>query len=491
MRLAQGASVAVIGAGPSGLLAAKHALAAGFAPTVFEAGDDLGGQWHTSAAYSGVWPGMPTNTSRGMTAFADYPPPADWPLHPSAEQVHDYLHAYAAHFEITPTIRLDTPVRRLELGWTVDSEPFDAVIIASGRFRKPRIAPALEGFGGELLHAFDYPGADAFRDRRTLVYGNGVSGNEIASDIATVAPVVSAFRKPRYILQKVVDGVPSDWQWYSHFGSLQRRNLPASTFSAQLRDRVLRTAGNPVDFGGLEPDGDLLVAGHSLAQNYLRLVADGDIRCRPSITAVDGSRVTFADGTSEEFDVVVSATGYDVDLPYLSADVRSVLGRDLALYQSTLPIGLPTLGLVGQFAAQGPYFPLLELQARWIVAIWSGEVEAPDERLMRRTLSAPAPAVIPHDALALALEEEMGITPDLRARPELTEALIFGPLLPARHHLDGPGAMPDAASRFAQQLSLSPRAPLEPTDLSSLRDFGLADIADLLHASGGTGDTDG
>jgi dimethylaniline monooxygenase (N-oxide forming) len=486
VRLAPGARVAVLGAGPSGLLAAKHALAAGFDPTVFEAGDDLGGQWHSRAAYSGVWPGMPTNTSRGMTAFADYPPPIDWPLHPLAEQVHDYLRAYAAHFQVTPTIRLNAPVKRVDLGWTVDGEPFDAVIIASGRFRRPHIPGELRAFQGRLLHAFDYPGAEAFRDRRTLVYGNGVSGNEIASDIAPVAPVVSAFRKPRYVLQKVVDGVPSDWQWYSQFSWLQRRALPPATFGAQLRERVLRVAGNPVDFGGLEPDRDLLVAGHSLAQNYLRLVADGHIKCRPSITAVDGRRVSFADGSSEEFDVIVSATGYEPDLPFVSDEVRSVLGPGVPLYRYTLAPTLPTLGFVGQFSAQGPYFPLLELQARWIVAIWSGEVAAPDETSMRRAGAEPAPAVVPHDVLALGLEAEMGIMPDLRARPELVAALLFGPLLPARHRLDGPGAMPDAEDRFAHQLSLSPRAPIDPADVKALRELGLADVAELLEATAQT-----
>src|SRR5690349_23203145 len=48
--------VAVIGAGPGGLAAAKHAIQAGFAVTVFEASDDLGGQWYTTADHSGVWP---------------------------------------------------------------------------------------------------------------------------------------------------------------------------------------------------------------------------------------------------------------------------------------------------------------------------------------------------------------------------------------------------------------------------------------------------
>ena len=95
MRLRDGARVAVIGAGPSGLVAAKHALGAGFDVTVFEASDALGGQWQTTAAHSGVWPGMHANTSRAMTAFSDLPAPAEHPLHPSAEQVRAYLESYA------------------------------------------------------------------------------------------------------------------------------------------------------------------------------------------------------------------------------------------------------------------------------------------------------------------------------------------------------------------------------------------------------------
>ncbi len=65
------------------------------------------------------------------------------------------------------------------------------MVVASGRFRKPHSLAALEGFGGELLHAFDYPGAEPFAERPTLVYGNGISGLEIASDLAGAAPVVS------------------------------------------------------------------------------------------------------------------------------------------------------------------------------------------------------------------------------------------------------------------------------------------------------------
>ena len=82
--------------------------------------------------------------------------------------------------------------------------------LASGRFRAPQLPEGLSGFSGELLHAFDYPGAEGFAGRRVLVYGNGVSGHEIASDIASVTPTVHSYRKPRYVLRKNLDGVASD-----------------------------------------------------------------------------------------------------------------------------------------------------------------------------------------------------------------------------------------------------------------------------------------
>ena len=480
--LREGARVAVVGAGPGGLVAAKHALDAGLEPVLFEASDDLGGQWHTAAAHSGIWPGMHTNTSRGLTAFSDLPPPADHPLHPSATQMHAYLRDYAGRFGLTERIRFDTRVRSVSQGWLVDGEPFDAVVLASGRFRAPALPGGLEGFTGEVLHAFDYPGAAAFRDRRTLVYGNGVSGLEIASDIATVAPVVSSFRSMRYVLQKVVDGVSSDWQWYTEFGARERRHLTRAELGSTLTARILRIAGDPASYGAPRPDPDVLVAGTSLCQDYLTQVRGGDIVCRPAIASTTGRTVTFTDGSTETVDAVVCATGYRLDLPYLDPALRQLLvtGDDLDLYQRTLHPDLPGLGVVGQFLLQGPYWPLLELQARWIVGGLVGTVPVPTPAAMRAVMATPRPHLESHHVLGLQLAEEQGVSPDPRAWPELAEELVFGPMLPARYRLEGPGARPDAAADFAAQVAASPRAPVGPEDVAALRGFGLATVADLI-----------
>jgi dimethylaniline monooxygenase (N-oxide forming) len=483
MRLAHGARVAVIGAGPGGLAAAKHAISSGFDTTVFEASDDLGGQWHTTAAHSGIWPGMRTNTSRAMTAFSDFPPPSSHALYPLAEQIQDYLRAYAVAYGVAERIRYGTPALEVRPGWRVNGEAFDAVIVASGRFRSPLTPAQLHGFTGERMHAFDYDGAENFRGKRVLVYGNGVSGHEIASDVANCTQVVSAYRKPRYVLQKVAGGVPSDWQWYTQIGALRRASMAPQDYDRMLRARVVRVAGNPVDFGAPEPDESILVAGHSLCQDYLSQVRAGDILCRPGIAAVDGRRVTFVDGTHEDIDAIISATGYRLDMPYLSESVWSCVGPQLRLHNRTFHPDLPGLGVIGQFALQGPYLPLLELQARWIIGTWSGEMPAPEESAMRAGVASAPPVIDSHHMLAMTLAASAGVAPDLRAWPELAEALLFGPLLPPRYRLDGAGAMPDAAAQFAHQLDANPRAPIEPDDLAALPDLGLADLMGLMGTS--------
>ncbi len=57
---------------------------------------------------------------------------------------------------------------------------------------------------------------------------------------------------------------------------------------------------------------------------------------------------------------------------------------------------------------------------------------------------------------------------------------MFGPLLPPRYRLSGPGAMDGAADLFADQLAASPRAPVDPADLEALPTFGLAEAVTRL-----------
>src|SRR5262245_30356646 len=90
--------VAVVGAGPSGLVAAKSLKEDGLEPIVFEQANGMGGQWHAPSAYSGIWPGMRANTSKTMDTFSDFPPVESLPMFPRFEDLRDYLRSYAKTF---------------------------------------------------------------------------------------------------------------------------------------------------------------------------------------------------------------------------------------------------------------------------------------------------------------------------------------------------------------------------------------------------------
>jgi dimethylaniline monooxygenase (N-oxide forming) len=83
--------VAVVGAGPSGLVAAKSLQEEGLDPVVFEQADGVGGQWYGPSAHSGVWPGMRANTSMTLDAFSDFPPSESLPMFPRAEELREAL----------------------------------------------------------------------------------------------------------------------------------------------------------------------------------------------------------------------------------------------------------------------------------------------------------------------------------------------------------------------------------------------------------------
>ena len=252
--------------------------------------------------------------------------------------------------------------------------------------------------------------------------------------------------------------------------------MSPAAYGALMRERVLRVAGNPADFGAPEPSADFLAAGNSLSQDYLAQVRAGTILCRPAIATAHGDEVTFTDGDRMNVDAIICATGYRVDLPYLSPDLSATLGPDLRLHHRTMHPDLPGLGVVGQFALQGPYFPLLELQARWIVNSWSGAGPRPDDEAARESIASPPPPLDSHNVLAVTLANAAGVAPDVRAHPDLAEPLLFGPMLPPRYRLDGPGAHSDAADVFRRQLAASPRAEVEPDDVAALADVGYGDL---------------
>ena len=92
--------VAVIGAGPSGLVTARWLASQGLRPVLFEAHDGLGGQWDHHNPRSGVWAGMRTNTARMVTRFSDLDFPDAVGMFPLHTEMLAYLRTYADRFDL-------------------------------------------------------------------------------------------------------------------------------------------------------------------------------------------------------------------------------------------------------------------------------------------------------------------------------------------------------------------------------------------------------
>lgn len=463
-------TVAVIGAGPGGLVTARWLLAQGFEPTIFEQGSGLGGQWSGDPGRSGVWPAMHTNTSRILTAFSDLEHRCDT-VFPSNRDILDYLHRYADMFGLTTRIRFGTRVEllsrdgdrwRLQYGGT--GECFDRIVVAAGRFQTPAF-PAVSGldaFAGAsgVISTFDYRGPSAYQGRRVLVAGCAVSALEIASELALLGAsrVVVTQRRQRYVLPKFAAGVPSDHRIFTRYGALANEMLPPAEVDRQLREIVVEAGGSPEQYGAPAPDPSLFAAGVTLNQGYLPLVAEGRITVRLWLHAVDGTTVTFADGTAEDFDAIIMGTGFRLSLPFLDGDIRATLDVDevhLDADRSTFHPDLPGLAFAGLWDQSGGYFVPLELQARWIAYTWGGVIAPPADADQRASVAAyrarrGMPQKTRMNLAALTFARAAGVEPDLGRWPDLRRALLFGPLAPSCFRLEGPDALPDAAERFAR-----------------------------------------
>lgn len=108
--------VAILGAGASGLTAAKKLLDAGIGCEIFERNAEVGGTWLYGTPGSPVYRSTHLISSKRRTEFRDFPMPAEWPPYIGHEQALEYLRRYADHFGLRPRIRFATEVTRCERG---------------------------------------------------------------------------------------------------------------------------------------------------------------------------------------------------------------------------------------------------------------------------------------------------------------------------------------------------------------------------------------
>ena len=215
--------VAIIGAGPSGITAAKHLLQVGHTNfVVYERGAEVGGGWVYSedVGHSSVYETAHIISSKSMSQYHDFPMPDDYPDYPGHRQLKEYFQSYARHFGVEPYIQFHTGVahagKQPDETWhlTLDDgriEHFDYLIVANGHHTDPRMPNYPGTFTGEIMHSHYYRSPLGYKDKRVLVIGGGNSACDIVCDIARHASQAAiSWRRGYYVIPKVIFGSPPD-----------------------------------------------------------------------------------------------------------------------------------------------------------------------------------------------------------------------------------------------------------------------------------------
>jgi len=462
--------VAVIGAGASGLVAAKCLLEEQLEVVIYEQAPRIGGLWNYDDTVSDgggvMYRSLRTNTSKDTLSFSDFLLPEHTPDFPPRSQVLQYLRDYATYFGLHPYLHLNTMVETVERSaqqqWLVrartgdqlSTEPFDAVVVSSGTDRYPQV-PRLVGagtFGGSVLHSSSYKGPEAFAGQRVVVAGVGSSGVDIATELSRVTSCLwlsttqGAWFIPRYVL-----GHPYDHQ-ITRFSRRLPYRLRMSFFAGLLLYECRRmgiTRKLLQERGLVSPPFDQWrVRLTPCNADFLQQIERGAIAVKPRVSSLSGQQVCFSDGSTVEADTIIYCTGYELRFPFLSESLLSVEHNRVELYKYVFHPDLPTLAFVGICTVLGSHLPVAEMQARWVAGVLAGRLPLPSQQEMHAEIerfrthpSRQSPVALVVDPLEYVDEiaELVGVRPHLWRHPRTMPRWLFGPFSAAHYRLDGPG----------------------------------------------------
>ncbi|UKZ80081.1 hypothetical protein TrVFT333_007846 [Trichoderma virens FT-333] len=361
--------IAIIGAGPSGLSAAKYLRAqnAFDSIVIFEQQGETGGIWnrsksplettpmpkddrfsssnsligHDPSILSPIYDQLYANIPVPMMRFSDQPFPQGSLLFPSREVIQEYLLKYAK--EVRHLIKFGVQVEKLEpiskgarTTWALEAKSmhdnqimrdlYDAVVIATGHYSVPfipeikNIAKFMETHPSVVLHSRDYRTPTSFKDKKTIVVGNGASGTDIALQINRV--------------------------------SARRTMVSVRTPTPQPR----------LAYMGCEEVSEI--------EEFL----------------ADERGIRFKDGRVESgIDAVIFCTGFLYDYPFLPVLQRKLIttGDGVhGLYKHIFCIDYPTLAFSALNVKTAPW-PLAEAQAAVFSAVWSNNIQLPSVDAMQ------------------------------------------------------------------------------------------------------------
>jgi len=392
--------IAVIGAGPGGLCSAKYLVQGGHDVTVYEAGSYLGGLWKydNDNGAAQAYRHLRIITPRSKTRFSDFDFAPGTSRFPSHTEMYRYLSDFADHFGVTERVRFRTRVTAVEPidgagpsdpRWRVTyadesgggSADFHFVLVATGHLNQPSHSELLRSFGGDYVHSSQYRTPAPFVDKRVCVVGTGNSGVDAASGICTVAERTVLVARSGVVIQpKVIFGLA-----YPDIALGLRQPWIPTWFRMRVVKLLTYIAhGDQSRLGFRKPEG---LTHSTMSESIVSHIDFGRVQVKPGIVAINDRKVSFEDGTAEEFDAIVAATGYRVDLPFIDPSIVPVDHNHVALYLRIFSADWPGLCFVGMLNPQTALSAVFEAQSKTILQVVDGTIELPPAAEMKEDIA--------------------------------------------------------------------------------------------------------
>lgn len=272
----------VIGAGQAGLSASYHLRRLGLDHVVLDADEAPGGAWRHR------WDSLSMEDVHGVADLPGSPAPGRGP-----ERANVAIPAWFGAYERTHDLPVLRPVRvdRVESAGellVVHAGPRSwtsrTLVNATGTWTRPFVpfCPGQDTFRGEQLHTVDYPGAEHFRGRRTLVVGGGASAVQFLGELRPLTETIWVTRTEP-VWRDGADG------------------FDGRAAIALVEERVRR---------GLPPRSVVSVTGLRLRPQEQEAARLGAYDRRPMFARIEPDGVRWADGSFEPVDAILWATGF-------------------------------------------------------------------------------------------------------------------------------------------------------------------------------------
>lgn len=357
----------VIGAGPVGLAMAAALKHRGIPFDLIDAAPGVGGNW-----LHGVYRNAHIVSSKKATEYTDYPMPDDFPDFPSADQMLSYLTDFARDRGLLASAEFNKKVVHAAPDgagyWTVKFEDgeertYKGVIVCNGHHWDKRYPTFRGTFTGEMLHSKDYVGPNQVEGKRVLVIGGGNSGVDMAVDAGRFGKSCDISLQSGYwYLPKTFLGRP--------LTDIPIWGLPIFIQRAILKSMIAISIGDYRRYGLQRPNHKIFDRHPAFGTDLLNAIRLGRVKPRPAIDHVDGETVTFVDGTTGSYDMIVAATGFNTSFPFLPEGMVQVKNNVVQVYGGAFPPGARGLYLVGWAQARNGFgrliTPLADLYARMI-----------------------------------------------------------------------------------------------------------------------------